>query len=323
VINDPRFCPQCGTVLVQQMAAERMRPVCPGCGFIYYLNPIVAAGTLVECEGRVALVQRGVEPGQDRWGLPAGYVEADETAEEAAVRETLEETHLKVEIEGLLDAFSYGQQQDRGVLLVYAARPVGGTLEAGDDAVAAGWFAPDELPDIAFRTHREALHRWRQARSVTYRRAALADAEVVAMLSELYPFGLGGDYARYVSDPEQALFVAVDQGQVVGFAAMSLRQQGRIAEIEQIFVHPRYRRWGIGTRLAQTCVEYGLERGLRAVTVQVPVANPGWTVYLAAGFQVGGFSNDYYAPQSDEPEAALLLAHQLDGTIHPDGLDVR
>jgi ADP-ribose pyrophosphatase YjhB (NUDIX family)/ribosomal protein S18 acetylase RimI-like enzyme len=293
------------------MAAERMRPVCPGCGFIFYLNPIVAAGTLVERDGRVALVQRGVQPGQDLWGLPAGYVEADETAEEAAIRETLEETHLEVEIEGLLDAFSYGQRQDRGVLLVYAARALGGTLEAGDDAVAAGWFGPDELPEIAFRTHREALHKWRQARSVMYRRATLADAEVAAMLTELYPFGLSGEYAHYVSDPEQALFVAVDQGQVVGFAGMSIGQQGRIAEIEQIFVHPRYRRWGIGTRLAQTCVAYGRTWGLRAVTVQVPVANPGWTVYLSAGFLITGFTTNYYPSQTRGPESALLLTHDL------------
>ncbi len=311
MINNPQFCPRCGTALVQRMAAERMRPVCPGCGFIFYLNPIVAAGTLVELEGRVALVQRGVEPGQNRWGLPAGYVEADETAEEAAVRETLEETHLEVEIEGLLDAFSYGQQQDRGVLLVYAARPLRGTLEAGDDAIAAGWFAPDELPDIAFRTHREALHKWRQARSVTYRRATLADAEVAAMLSELYPFGLSGDYAHYVSDPEQALFVAVDQGQIVGFAGMSVGQQGRIAEIEQIFVHPRYRRWGIGTRLVKSCVEYGRSEDLRAVTVQVPVANPGWTVYLSAGFLITGFTTNHYPSQTSGPESALLLTYDL------------
>jgi len=311
VISNPKFCPQCGTALVQRKAAERIRPVCPACGFIFYLNPIVAAGTLVELDGRVALVRRGVEPGRDRWGLPAGYVEADETAEEAAVRETLEETHLEVEVEGLLDAYSYGQQQDRGVLLVYAARPMGGTLEPGDDAVAAGWFAPDELPEVAFRTHWEVLHKWRRARSVDYRQATLADAEVAAMLSELYPLGLSGAYAHYVTDPDHAFFVAVDQGQVVGFAAVSLGQQGRIAEIEQIFVHPRYRRWGIGTRLAQTCVECGRTRGLRAVTAQVPVANPGWTVYLSAGFLVTGFTTNHYSSQSRGPESALLLTYDL------------
>ena len=307
MISNPRFCPQCGTALQHEPIADRVRPVCPGCGFIFYLNPLVAAGTLVERDGRVALVKRGVEPGRDLWGLPAGYVEADETAEEAAVRETREETHLGVELEGLLDAFSFGVEPDRGVLLIYAANLVSGTLEAGDDALDARWFGPDELPEIAFRTHREVLRKWRQARSVAYRQATLADAEVAAMLAELYPFESPLEVARFVSDADRALFVAIDNGQVVGFVALAVVPYRDTAQVEQIFVHPRYRRWGIGTHLIHTCLEYSRERQVRAILVQVPVSNPGWAVYLKAGFRISGFTNDYYSPQSQQPEAALLL----------------
>ena len=142
MISNPTFCPQCGTALELREAADRLRPVCPGCGFIFYVNPIVAVGALIEREGHVVLVQRGVEPGRERWGLPAGYVEADESTEEAVVREAWEETHLRVEVEGLLGAYSYGRGQSPGVLLVYAVRLVSGTLEAGDDSIAAGWFGP-------------------------------------------------------------------------------------------------------------------------------------------------------------------------------------
>jgi ADP-ribose pyrophosphatase YjhB (NUDIX family)/ribosomal protein S18 acetylase RimI-like enzyme len=311
VISNPKFCPQCGTALELREVAERMRPVCPGCGFIFYLNPIVAVGALIESEGRVALVQRAVEPGRDQWGLPAGYVEADETAEEAVVREVWEETHLRVEVEGLLDAYSYGREPDRGVLLIYAVHLLSGTLEAGDDAIAAGWYHPEELPEIAFRTHREVLHKWRQARAVVYRPATLADAEVAVMLSELYPYEHQENEPLLLGDPDQALFVAVDNGQVVGFASIVLDRRERVAHLERIFVHPRYRRWGIGTQLVRTCVAHGREEQVRAVTVQVPVSNPGWTVYLNAGFQVTGFTTSYYAAQSEEPEAALVLSRDV------------
>ena len=288
-----------------------MRPVCPSCGFIFYLNPIVAAGTLVEHEGRVALIRRGVEPGRNRWGLPAGYVEADESAEEAAVRETWEETHLRVGIDGLLDAYSFGQDQDRGVLLIYAAHLVSGELEAGDDALDARWFEPGELPDIAFRTHREVLHKWLQARSVIYRRAtpAQADANAVASLAQVYALEQGCDYAGVLGDPDQELFVALDGGQVVGFSVLDVDPQTGTAEIGQIFVHPRYRRWGIGTHLIQTCLAFTPIRGVRAVQVEVPVSNPGWTVYLKAGFRISGFTNDYYGSRSTMPEAALILTY--------------
>ena len=37
MISNPRFCPQCGTALQSETIADRVRPVCPGCGFIFYL----------------------------------------------------------------------------------------------------------------------------------------------------------------------------------------------------------------------------------------------------------------------------------------------
>lgn len=310
MISNPKYCPQCGTGLEDKMVAERVRPVCPACGFIFYLNPIVAVGALIEYDGRVALVKRGVEPGRNLWGLPAGYVEADESAEEAVVRETWEETHLRVEIDGLLDAYSYGRDQNPGVLLTYAAHMVSGRLEAGDDALDARWFGPHELPEIAFGTHRDVLRKWRQARSVAYRYATLADAEVVTMLSATYSVQ-DGDYAYWVSDPERTLCVALDGGQIVGFSTVALDVHRQVAEIDQVFVHPRYRRWGIGTQLIGTCVRFGEEMAVRAVQARVPVSNPGWTVYLKAGFRIGGFTNDYYAVGSTTPEAALLLTYAL------------
>jgi ADP-ribose pyrophosphatase YjhB (NUDIX family)/GNAT superfamily N-acetyltransferase len=285
--------------------------VCPGCGFIYYINPLVAVGALIERDGRVALVRRGVEPGRGRWGLPAGYVEADESAEEAAVRETLEEAHLHVELDGLLDAFSYGTGYDRGVLLVYAAHVISGEIAAGDDAVDAGWFGPEELPEIAFRTHRKVLRQWRQARAVIYRLAMRADAEMVTTLGQAYPAEANGTCAAFMGDPDRRLFVAVDDGQVIGFCGLALDASNFTAQIVQIFVHPRYRRWGIGTHLIQTCLDFGLAAGLRAVFAQAPLSNPGWGVYLKAGFRVSGFTNDYYEPGADRPETALLLTRGL------------
>jgi len=41
---------------------EKERLVCQECGFIFYINPKVAAGVLIEDEGRVVLVRRGIEP---------------------------------------------------------------------------------------------------------------------------------------------------------------------------------------------------------------------------------------------------------------------
>ena len=311
MISNPKHCPQCGTPLQVRLVGDRERPVCPGCGFIYYINPIVGVGALIEQEGRVALVRRGVEPGRGRWGLPAGYVEGDESAEEAAIRETWEEVNLRIELEGLLDAFSYGKGYDRGVLLVYVAHVLSGEIAAGDDAVDAAWFGPEELPDIAFRTHREALRQWRQAKAVVYRPATLADAEGVTMLGQVYPSEASGPFASFIGDAHKRLLVALDNGQVIGFTGIALDAIKRIAHVEQVFVHPRYRRWGIGTRLLLSGLSFSREAGMRALFAEASVSNPGWGVYLKAGFRVSGFTNDLYAFGSDEPETALLLTLNL------------
>ena len=177
----------------------------------------------------------------------------------------------------------------------------------------AGWFGPEELPEIAFRTHREVLRQWRQARAVEYRPATLPDAEVATMLAQVHLVDQGEDYAAFVSDLDRRLVVAVDNGQVVGFSACAVDPQSRTSRIRQIFVHPRYRRWGIGTQLIKSCLEFGQQMGVRAVLAQGPISNAGWTVYLSAGFRVSGFTNDYFAPGSDAPQAALLLTWDAPG----------
>ncbi len=114
---------------------------------------------------RVCLILRGEEPRKGYWGLPAGFMEGDETAEQGAIRECLEETGLNVELEGLFEAFSYrhADHKSSGVLLVYRARITGGTPTAGTDTVDVKFFAADEIPfeRLAFHAHIQTLERWR------------------------------------------------------------------------------------------------------------------------------------------------------------------
>jgi 8-oxo-dGTP diphosphatase len=162
----PRFCPHCAGRLAAQMIDEKERLVCQECGFIFYLNPKVAAGALIEDAGRVVLVRRGVEPQAGRWALPSGFAEYGETIEETAIRECREETGLEIVLDRLLGVCSvnsgfYGYL----ILVLYSAHVVGGEIVAGDDATEAGFFAPDELPrDLAFGAHRQALRDWKKPR---------------------------------------------------------------------------------------------------------------------------------------------------------------
>ena len=139
-----RFCSQCGNALGRRHDGGRERAWCERCGFIAYRNPVPVAVVLARDGDRILLVRRANEPLRGFWAPPAGYVEVDESVEDAAVREAREETGLDVALEGLLGVYS-GPAAGL-VAIAYAGRVVGGRLAPSDEAEEAALFRPRELP---------------------------------------------------------------------------------------------------------------------------------------------------------------------------------
>lgn len=159
------YCPVCGHALEDRDVFGRIRRVCPACDRIIFRDLKVAAGVLVECEGKVLLVRRRGGSRQGMWSFPAGFVECDEHPAETAVRECREETGLEVEPIGILDVIGPEPEGMANIIIVYRARIVGGQLRAGDDTDQVAYFAPEELPPLAFRATEIALGKWRDSRS--------------------------------------------------------------------------------------------------------------------------------------------------------------
>ena len=153
------FCPRCGGPLTSRKLkpTEPERLVCTVCGFVFFLDPKVAAGTLFTIEGKIPLLQRSIEPSYGKWVFPGGFVDRGEAIRDAAVRETREEAHLEVRLVSLLNVYSYSGSPV--VLVVYAAEVIGGKLEAGDECLDVGLFAPEDIPwwELAFPSTREAV----------------------------------------------------------------------------------------------------------------------------------------------------------------------
>ena len=90
--NQFKYCPMCGQALTTFHDGERPRRRCENCNWVHYRNP--TAGVAV-----ILLSDEGLWLGKRRsggWGIPCGHVEWDESIEEAAKREMLEETGLGV-----------------------------------------------------------------------------------------------------------------------------------------------------------------------------------------------------------------------------------
>lgn len=143
---------------MQKVTFGAKRATCPNCGWTHFADPKVAAGVLVEKDGKVLLTRRVMEPMQGYWTLPAGFVDAFEDPERAAERECLEETGLEVKVTSLLDVIA-GREHPAGadIVIIYRASICGGKLHPGDDADQAGFFPKTSLPPLAFHSTQKIL----------------------------------------------------------------------------------------------------------------------------------------------------------------------
>ena len=157
-----RFCPVCGSPLEPRVLklGEPMRLVCTSaaCGFVFYLDPKVAVGTIIGMpDRRIVLVRRAIEPGFGLWVFPGGYVDRGEDVRLAAVREAREEAGIDVRLDGLVGIYSYAGSTP--VVIVYRATWLSGELALDEENSEIRPFDAASLPwsELAFRSTREAL----------------------------------------------------------------------------------------------------------------------------------------------------------------------
>lgn len=159
-----RYCPHCGSHTKSKKVNDKLRRVCPSCGYIHFTDPKVGVGVVLLLDGKLLLVKRAMMPEAGKWSLPAGYLDYGEDPQSTAVREVFEETGLIIEIDGLLDVYhnpSALRQGGASIFILYWAKLVSGEIAAGDDAVDVGFFSPDELPELAFSSTLDVISRWR------------------------------------------------------------------------------------------------------------------------------------------------------------------
>jgi ADP-ribose pyrophosphatase YjhB (NUDIX family) len=159
-VTEFRFCPVCGGALESRFLrdGEPARLVCTACGYVFYLDPKLAVGTIISVDGdRIVLVKRAIDPGYGKWVFPGGYVDRGEEIRAAAVREAREETGLDVRIDRLVNIYSYAGRVP--VIVVYAATAVGGCLGCDEEGLEVRLFEAGTIPwdDLAFRSTHEAL----------------------------------------------------------------------------------------------------------------------------------------------------------------------
>ena len=107
-----------------------------------FQRPSVTVDMVIFCENKVLLIKRANHPFIDTWALPGGFVEPDETCEQAASRELMEETGVEAYPEQL-KVYSDPKRDPRTRIITVAFTQVLEKMpeaKAGDDAADAKWF---------------------------------------------------------------------------------------------------------------------------------------------------------------------------------------
>ena len=159
----PSFCRHCGAPLggaISTVAAGGGgHACCLSCRSVSWRNPLPVAGVLLVRDGHVLLTRRsaGMERGAGRWAFPGGFVEAGETAEEAALRGTREEAGVDAAITGIVGRPH--SMRDPGHLVIVYRGVAEGEPRPGPEVSELRWFAPAQIPwtEIAFPTTEAAL----------------------------------------------------------------------------------------------------------------------------------------------------------------------
>ena len=158
------FCPFDGSTLAPAPSGgDQGFPTCGRCGFVDYANPKPCVALLVEREGGLLLVRRGVEPRLGFWDIPGGFIDRRESAEEAAARELLEETGLRAAKLRFLMSLPdiYGPRETPTLNLCFHVVPASWPPRPASDAAEARVFDRRELPiEFAFPHQKTLVQAW-------------------------------------------------------------------------------------------------------------------------------------------------------------------
>ena len=166
VLDKFQYCPICGSPHFEINNIKSKK--CKDCGFSYYLNASSATVALIVNEkDELLVVRRKNDPGKDMLDMPGGFVDMDETGEEAMAREVKEETGL--EATEVSYQFSYPNTYLYSGFLVHTLDMFFKVkvkdlshIEAMDDAAAYYWipFSEIDIDKFAFDSIKKGLTRF-------------------------------------------------------------------------------------------------------------------------------------------------------------------
>ena len=123
-----------------------------------YIDPKVVGVGILEIDGKILLVKRGIEPGYGLWSMPSGYINRFEKVEDAIERELLEECGIIVKAKWISGVYS--SEKSPIILLVWNLSYISGDVKPLDETLEVAFYSIDEMPKLAFEHDKKIISDW-------------------------------------------------------------------------------------------------------------------------------------------------------------------
>ncbi|MEC9098793.1 MAG: NUDIX hydrolase [SAR202 cluster bacterium] len=123
-----------------------------------YIDPKVVGVGILEIDGKILLVKRGIEPGYGLWSMPSGYINRFEKVEDAIERELLEECGIIVKAEWISGVYS--SEKSPIILLVWNLSYISGDVKPLDETLEVAFYSINKMPKLAFEHDEKIISDW-------------------------------------------------------------------------------------------------------------------------------------------------------------------
>ena len=141
-----KFCPYCKGGLIKNNFVYK----CSECGKEIFINPAPCVSVIPIKDNKILLSIRGIEPKKGTYDFVGGFVNVGETIGECGIRETEEETGLKIKLDKFLGECNetYIPGVTYPLTFNYTAKIIGGVLKANDDVAELVWIDINDIESL-------------------------------------------------------------------------------------------------------------------------------------------------------------------------------
>lgn len=141
------------------------------------------------------------------------------------------------------------------------------------------------------------------------RKARLKDSKKINNLNKKYFHEKGRNWNKLINSKNSEMFILENNKEIVGFTGLEYFDWNNTIKIINIFVHPEYRKIGLGKKLMKYLLQKVKKTKYRCIIAEAPSSNPVVQLYLKNGFRKCGYNDRYYSNKGKE--IAIFLSYDL------------